>query len=317
MIDFTQAERDEANRLNATLARLPRFRMQTAAGRVALNGLLWAAEVYPSVRDALVGQRPETRSIGAGRRPSRVRIFHPDAPRSGLVLHIHGGGWTIGNARMSDRENRQLAADTGATIISVDYRLALSRPLDAVIEECAAVGAWVLDHAAGEFGAERVVFAGSSAGAHLAAAALLRLRNRRPDFNKITGALLSFGLYDLSGTKMVREAGPETLILHGPTVRTTLKKLTPDMSDAQRRDAALSPLFADLHGLPPALFSVGDCDMLLEDSERMAERWDEANGNATLIVAPQSPHAFDRFDTAIARKVKEFSARWIRDRLGP
>ena len=72
---------------------------------------------------------------------------------------------------------------------------------------------------------------------------------------------------------MVCAAGPETLILHGSTVRATLCKLTPGMTEEQRHDPAVSPLYADLSRLPPALFVVGAKDMLLEDSERMAVRW--------------------------------------------
>ena len=113
--------------------------------------------------------------------------------------------------------------------------------------------------------------------------------------DRVTGAILFFGLYDFSGTSMVWRAGPENLILHGPTVRSTLCALTPDMTDDERRSPGLLRLYADLAGLPPALFVVGGRDMLLEDNERMEARWWAANGNSILLVAPESPHAFDRF----------------------
>lgn len=314
-LEFTSGDLDEARRLHARLDRLPRFRMQTAAGRLALNGLLWLAELYPLLRHPLGHPRPERRAVRLGGVETRLRIFRCAVPARGVVLHFHGGGWTIGNARMSDQENAALAARLPVTVVSVDYGLALSRPIEQVIEECAAVGSWLLDRVADEFGSSRIVFQGSSAGAHLAAAALLRLRGRQPAFSQVRGAMLSSGLYDFAGTDMVRRATSDHVILHGPTVRTTLRKLTPGLSDAERRDAALSPLFADLGGLPPALILAGENDLLLEDNRRMAERWQAANGNARLLVAPESPHAFDRFDTAIARKIRACSDTWLLQRL--
>lgn len=149
----------------------------------------------------------------------------------------------------------------------------------------------------------------------LAALALLRLRDRHDLATRIAGAVFFFGLYDFSGTSMVRAAGLDRLILHGPTVLSTLRKLTPKMTDEERRKPSISPLYADLRSLPPALFVVGEEDMLLEENQRMEERWRTANGNASLLLAPASPHAFDRLNTAIAQKVDEYVDRWITDRF--
>ena len=110
---------------------------------------------------------------------------------------------------------------------------------------------------------------------------------------------------------MVRRAGRSTLLLDATTVRETLRLLTPEMTDDRRRDPSISPLYADLKGLPPALFIVGGEDMLLEDSREMSARWDAANGNAELLVAPSSPHAFVKFKTSIAEKTEAFVNLWI------
>ncbi len=87
------------------------------------------------------------------------------------------------------------------------------------------------------------------------------------------------------------------------------------MNDDERRGASISPVYGDLTGLPPALFVVGAKDILLEDNQRMAARWQAANGNARLFVVPESPHAFIMMNTAIARKVEQFVDTWILDRL--
>ncbi|WP_118863262.1 alpha/beta hydrolase [Sphingomonas gilva] len=231
------------------------------------------------------------------------------------MLDVHGGGWTIGNARMNDSKNAELAARIGVAVVSIDYRLALSQPISAVVDDCEAAAIWTIANAGRMFGCARIAMVGSSAGSHLAAAAMLRLRDRHDAAGSIAGLLLYYGLYDFHGTDMVRQADKETLLLHGPTVRSTLCKLTPGMTGEERRDPAISPVYADLGGLPPALFVVGEKDMLLEDNQRMEARWRAANGNAELLVAPESPHAFDRMGTRIAGKIEAYTVEWILERL--
>lgn len=307
---FTAADVEEARRLNAKLDRLPRLRMQTWFGRVMLNAALWLVELYPLLRSERTERWRELRTVSCLGRTVKLRIFHPPRTSRGVVLDIHGGGWTIGNARINDGENARLAARLDVTVISVDYGLAITGRVSDLVDDCEAAALWTVERAGREFGGGRTVIKGASAGAHLAALTLLRLRERDRTLAGVAGAVLLFGLYDFSGTDMVRQAGKENLILHGPTVRTTLCKLTPDMTDEQRRNPSISPLYADLAGLPAALFVVGEEDMLLEDSERMEAKWREANGNSTLLVAPASPHAFDRFTTEIARKVQAAIDEW-------
>ena len=313
--DVTPADISGARGLNARLARLPRLRMQTAIGRVALNLLLRVAELYPLIRGGQSSATRSLRTVEALGRNVKLRIFRPAGKVRGVVLDFHGGGWTIGNARMADDQNAELAAKIGVAVVSIDYRLALANPLSALVDDCEAAAMWTVEHAEREFCTDRMVVKGASAGAHLAAATLLRLRDRGLPIQSVAGAVLFFGLYDFAGTAMVRAAGPETLILHGPTVRATLGKLTPGMSDDERRDPATSPLYADLSRLPPALFVVGAKDMLLEDSERMEMRWRDANGNSELLVAPESPHAFNRMNTAIAGKVVRYVEAWMLERF--
>ena len=308
---FTPEDVADAQRWNAKLARLPRLRMETVLGRVALNVMLRVTELWPLVRGDQTSATRRLETVEALERRVAVRIFTPVDQCRGIVIDCHGGGWTIGNARMADDQNAELAARIGVAVVSIDYRLALDNPISALVDDCETVAMWTIEHARRVFGTERIVVKGSSAGAHLAAAMLLRLRDRGTPIRSVAAAMLFFGLYDFAGTAMVRAAGPETLILHGPTVRATLEKLTPDMSEEQRREPAISPLYADLTGLPPALFVVGTKDMLLEDNERMAARWRDASGDAEMLIAPESPHAFNRMGTAVATKVQHYVEQWI------
>ncbi len=282
---------------------------------ISLNIILRVAQLYPLIHRRKVRARMELRTVKALGRSVKVRIFHPARECAGVVLDFHGGGWTIGNARMADDQNSQLALKLGVAVISVDYRLAVSISIEEVIGDCEAAAIWAVGHIDHEFRTEKLLFKGSSAGAHLAVSALIRLRNRLETSRRIIGIVLHFGLYDFSGTSMVRNAGSDTLILHGPTVRATLKKLTPGMTDEERKDPSISPLYADLAGLPPALFVVGAEDILLEDNRFMAAHWQAANKNAELLVVPACPHAFTVMSTSIARKVEAFVYDWISDQL--
>lgn len=325
-IELTNADRAEAGGLNVRLDRLPRLRMTTTAGRIGLNLILQAVEVAQSFvrRDPRVRRtRVTVRALG---RSVKLRIYEPvagvaEAPPGGtrggvrgVVLDLHGGGWTIGNARFDDAPNTALAARLGLVVVSVDYRRAVTLPISAQVDDCEAAAVWTICNITRRFGTRALVVKGASAGSHLAAAMLLRMRDAGAA-GAVRGVALYYGLYDFSGTPMVRAAGPETLLLDAPTVRVTLCKLTPGMTDAERRAPAISPVYANLSGLPPAMFVVGGNDMLLEDSQRMAARWRAASGNADLLVVPDSPHAFTKFDTAAARKTTAAVDAWIIDRL--
>lgn len=311
---FTAGDLAEARRLNAKLDKLPRFRMQTTAGRAAWNLWLRVSELFHGLGPAGDHVRLEKRMIEALGRKVGLRIFRPERAPRATILHIHGGGWTVGNARMNDRANAELAL-AGHTVISVDYRLAIDGPIADSIADCEAAACWLTDACETEFGGRPLLMVGESAGAHLGAAMLIRLRDRGLA-RVFRGAVLFFGLYDFAGTKMVREAGSDTLILHGPTIRTVLRKLSSGMSEAKRAQSELSPVNQNLHDLPPALFVVGARDVLEEDSRTMQARWDAANGNAELLIAPESPHAFTRFRTSIRRKVDDYVQAWLGERLG-
>jgi acetyl esterase/lipase len=88
----------------------------------------------------------------------------------------------------------------------------------------------------------------------------------------------------------------------------------PGLRAEERRRPDVSPLYADLTGLPPALVTVGTADPLLDDSLFMALRWRAAGAPAQLAVYPESIHGFNLFPTAMARAADERIARWLRSR---
>jgi acetyl esterase/lipase len=230
--------------------------------------------------------------------PLPLRIIAPENPR-GAYLHIHGGGWTIGTADEQDPWLDRLAERCGLAVVSVEYRLAPEHPFPAGPDDCEAAALWLIREAQERFGTSRLFIGGESAGAHLSALTLLRLRDKH-GLSPFRGANLFAGCYDVSLTPSAANWGDEPLILNTPGVKIFADNFCgPDLD---RRDPAISPLYADLKGLPPALFSVGTRDLLLDDTLFMASRWVAAGNRADLAVWPGGAHVFIRFDSALCEQ---------------
>ena len=230
--------------------------------------------------------------------PIPLRVIAPEKPR-GVYFHIHGGGWTWGTSDEQDPWLDRLADRCGLAVVSVEYRLAPENPYPAVSDDCEAAALWLIREAESRFGTSRLFIGGESAGAHLSAVTLLRLRDRH-GLKPFRGANLFAGCYDMSLTPSVRQWGPERLILNTNDVRVFADNFVGHVSD--RSDPDISPLYADLRGLPPALFSVGTKDMLLDDTLFMASRWTAAGNKTDLAIWPGGCHVFIRFDSAMSEQ---------------
>jgi len=229
-----------------------------------------------------------------------VRTFTGDRV-DGVYLHIHGGGWVLGGADQQDVLLQRVADEAGVVVVSVEYRLAPEHPFPAGPDDCLAAARWVIDHAADEWGTDRLVIGGESAGAHLSALTLLRVRDDLAAPNAFCGANLVFGAYDLAMTPSQRAWGDTNLVLSTPIMEWFGEQFTPGWTTDERRRPEASPLYADLAGMPPALFTVGTRDPLIDDSLFMAMRWRAAGAEARLSVYPESIHGFVAFPTGIAR----------------
>ena len=239
-----------------------------------------------------------------------VRLFVPDEPRA-MFLHIHGGGWILGRPHMSDLGNEHMANAHGLTVLSVDYRLAPEHPYPAGPDDCEAAAAWMLEHGPERWGTNEMFIGGESAGGHLAAATLLRVRDRLGAIERVLGANLVFGWYDLRGTPSIFGNGGKPDMLNPPGLQFMIESFTPGMSDAERRDPDVSPLFADLSGLPSCLVSVGTFDHLLDDSLFFATRLAAAESPVELAVYPDSPHGFMALPSEMAKAHAKRLDTWI------
>jgi acetyl esterase/lipase len=265
---------------------------QTRKARREGRGVFPAPVFLPQARDRTIQGR-----AGA----IRLRILAPEGPARGVYLHIHGGGWTLGASDLQDPALWELVQATGLCAVSVDYRLSPEHPHPAGAEDCEDAARWLVEHGAAELGVTGpLCIGGESAGAHLSVLTLLRLRDRGMG-GAFRAANLVFGAYDLSLTPSGRRWGDRNLIISVPVMRFFIESFLPGTEVEARRAPDISPLYADLQGLPPALFTVGTLDPLLDDSLFMDARWRAAGLRSELRVWPEAIHGFNAFPTAMAK----------------
>jgi acetyl esterase/lipase len=243
-----------------------------------------------------------------------VRVFVP-AVVDAVYLHIHGGGFAIGVAAMNDVSNSEIAKTCNFAVVSVDYRLAPEHPYPAGPDDCEAVARWLIDNAESEFGTSKLLIGGESAGGNLATVTLLRVRDKVGAADRFFGANLVYGVYDMSGAPSSRNADDKSLVLKRSDMEAFGRLYLGHEDIESRLDPDVSPLYADLSGLPPALFTVGGADPLLDDSLFMAARWQVAGNHSELAFYPECPHGFDMFPTKAGMKAHARQMQWMAARV--
>ena len=248
----------------------------------------------------------------------RCRVFTPDRqPARAVYLHFHGGGMILGAPEMNDTANAELCRRTGMAVVSVDYRMAPEDPYPAGPDDGVAVAAWLLEHGEEEFGTARILIGGESAGGYMAAAVLLRIRDELGAADRVDGANLVFGVYDWGRPPSQRGTRPSDIeyILDPGGIVFFGDCYLPGLTDDERRAPEISPAFADLSNLPPALMSVGSADHLLDDTLMLAPRWAAAGNEVELFVAPDMPHGFGAYACGITDAWNERTRAWFDDIL--
>jgi len=210
-----------------------------------------------------------------------------EAPRS-AVLYLHGGGFTMGSIATHRSLVARIAMATGVPMLSLDYRLAPEHPFPAALEDALLAYRWLLEQGVTP---ERLAIAGDSAGGGLVLSTLQRIRRLGLPL-PAAGVLLSpWTDLSLSGESIRTKADADPMVTE-PGLR--------QMATAYRGELApeheeLSPLFADLSGLPPLLVQVGDLEILLDDSLRLVERARAAGVSVELEIGEDLCHVFQFF----------------------
>jgi epsilon-lactone hydrolase len=205
-----------------------------------------------------------------------------------VVLYFHGGVYVMSDAFLAAGLASQVGRRTHAKVISVDYRLAPEHPYPAAVDDAlAAYEALLQDGIA----ASDVAFAGDSAGGGLAVATLVNARDHGLPLPAAAFVMSPYADLTLGGTTMETKGDVDPLLS-----REALQARIPDYTAGQ--DPALdliSPIFADLSGLPPLIIQAGSHEVLLDDAIRLARQAATADVEVTLDITPGVPHVFQAY----------------------
>lgn len=228
-----------------------------------------------------------------------ARLYQPVAEPAGLVVYLHGGGWTIGSIATHDRVCRRLAQGSAAAVLALGYRLAPENPWPASVDDTVMALRWVAARLA-ELGAAAgrrriVAVGGDSAGGALSALACLRLREEEPQALPALQVLL-YANTDLTGGQPSMREKATGFGLDADGVRFFATQWVPD--PARWADPGVSPLHVqDLSGLPPALIVTAEHDPLCDEGEAYARRLAEAGVDVELRRERGLIHNFMMLDT--------------------
>jgi acetyl esterase/lipase len=296
----------EVRNFNKMLAQAPKS--GTILTKEGLEKARESMKVYLNPNTVI---KPSVKNIQGPAGNIPLTIFRPDTIR-GVVLDIHGGGWIEGSPEYDAQFNDQLARTCKVAVVSVDYRLAPENPFPACIEDCKAAARWLLGNEETEFGTNKIFITGGSAGGHLAAVTTLFIRDSLNAIDRVKGVNLIYGVYDLGRTPSHRLATDSTF-MSKKDLAEVMQLVFGNWTMEQKQDPHYSPLYADLHHLPPALFTVGAADPLADDTYFMEARWRMAGNKTYLAVYPESPHGLDLFPTQIAKIARGKMYEWINE----
>jgi acetyl esterase len=233
------------------------------------------------------------RTVPGAAGPRSARVYTPSAARAHALapalVWFHGGGFVLGSLDSHDGACRALASQSGAVIVSVDYRLAPEHRFPAGVDDAIAATRWVLENGASMgVDPENVAVGGDSAGGNLSALVSLALRGapRAPVFQ-----LLIYPATDLTRSMPSHRLFREGVFLPEKTILWFMERYLPDPSF--ETDPRASPFFApDLSGLPPALVLTAGFDPLRDEGRAYADRLRAAGVDVEYVCSEGSMHGF-------------------------
>ena len=210
-------------------------------------------------------------------------IIPRDERRQGVLLYLHGGGYTCGDLDYAKGFGSTLADECGARVFCGAYRLAPENRYPAALEDAVECYSYIL---AKGYSAKQIVLVGESAGGGLIHALCLRLKE--------LGIPLPCGIIGISPWSDLTLSGEsyETNREVDPSLTRELLKFYADCYTDDKTDPLVSPLFGDLTGLPPSLFFVGGDEILLDDTRRLYNKLLDSGCRSEMHIAPERWHAY-------------------------
>lgn len=245
--------------------------------------------------------------------PLRLRLYWPSTETDlSALVYLHGGGWVFFSIQTHDRLMREIAMRTGHVVLGVDYSRAPESQFPVALEQTVAAWRWAQARASSlGLNAKRIALGGDSAGANLALAAALVLRDSGAMPNAL---LLNYGVYsdDDSGESFTRYDGPK-YTLGREEMRSFWRHYLGN--EADHNNPLAMPMKAALHGLPRCCLVVAECDILRDSSLAMAERLRAASVPLQLQRHAGATHSFleAMSFSATANRALDQSCAWLRD----
>jgi acetyl esterase/lipase len=249
--------------------------------------------------------------------PVRLRIYDPGVERPAPTLvYMHGGGWTLFSLDTHDRVMREYAARAGVIVVGVDYALAPEARFPVALNQVVAIVRWLRANGSSlGIDAARLALGGDSAGGNLAICSALALRDAG-QADDLQGLLLIYPAFEKHcSPESTRRFGGPGAMLTAEEVEYFWDNYT---GDADVRDNPLAmPIRAMLEGLPPVCLTIPECDVLTEQSYRMADRLRAANVKTAFHLYPGATHSFiEAMSIApVADRAIDDGARWLRETL--
>jgi acetyl esterase/lipase len=267
--------------------------------RAAYERMLARFEVPPGV---------EVRPVNAGGVPALLLGEDPESPPG--ILYLHGGGFVMGSAFGARPLAGALASATGRGVLTADYRLAPEHPFPAALDDAYAAYEWMVARSGVP---SRLVVAGDSAGAGLALALLVRLRDAGLPLP--AGATLFCPIADLQATTIAPHKDDLTSRVIGEFWRGCVEAY---LAGHPPDDPLVSPVNGSLCGLPPLLIQAGTGDILRGESEKVAERARDDGVEARLELYPVDAHIFHHFWSFLpeAADALDAAGRFVREIVG-
>jgi monoterpene epsilon-lactone hydrolase len=205
-----------------------------------------------------------------------------------VVLYFHAGVYVMGEASLTADLASQVGRRTDAKVISVDYRLAPEHPYPAAVDDALAAYQGLLNDGVAP---SDVVFAGESAGGGLAVATLVNARDHGLPLPAAAFVMSPYADLTLAGTTMETKSELDPL-LNREALQFAVKAYTGGQDASV---GLISPILADLTGLPPLIIQAGTHEVLLDDAVRLAQQAITADVEVTLDITPGVPHVFQAY----------------------
>lgn len=261
---------------------------------------LFARLVTPSI-----GIRND--SLTVGNIPAEWISLEHGHDRRHAVLYCHGGGYTCGQLGYARVLASKLALSTGCDVLSFEYRLAPEAPYPSAIDDALRVWDYLMYMG---IGARDVIVAGDSAGGNLALELALAVKAQGRSQPCALVLMSPWTDMTMQGASYQKCAALDPMLTHDyiDSCRTAYRGAN---STLEWEDPSLSPLFADLRGLPPTLIQVGTNEILKSDSINLAKAMTEQEVYAVLEVYPECWHVFQQMPIPHAAQAMESIGRFV------